>query len=113
MKGLDLKETHELSADGTCWVLKEQYAVPYRESLAAQLQSWLAGKPVHNDYAGECCPDFSCCQSDLLWPEDKRKQFVSADDETRYTMLMGALAGVVETTPVYVAGQVTDQKTIH
>ncbi len=52
-----------------------------------QLASWLEGKSIHNDTRDECCPDFSCCQSDLLVDRQTRQAFVDADDETRFGML--------------------------
>ena len=40
-----------------------------------QLDSWVSGLPKHGD---QCCPDFSCCQPDLLAPKDVREVFVAA-----------------------------------
>ncbi|BAQ02628.1 hypothetical protein AVU38_gp100 [Ralstonia phage RSL2] len=113
MKGLPLSETHERDADGN-YVLKEKYAIPYRESVKAQLESWVAGKPVHNDYADECCPDFSCC-SGSPWPEEKRKAFAGAKDSIRHEMLMGALSELTTSAEakVHVAGTIPDNTSIH
>jgi len=73
-----------------------------------QLTEWLKGNPVHNEIRDECCPDFSCCQPDLLWPEEQRQEFVDAGDEKRNGMLMMALGGLLESQgkrdDTYIAG---------
>lgn len=75
-----------------------------------QLQAWLKGRPIHNndlwivieDYqgnfierqkveGGECCPDFSCCNPKLLWPEEVRRTFVEGDAQVRHQLSMMAL----------------------
>ena len=95
MSKLPMSETHEKSSDGHYLVMKEQYAAPYRESVAKQLRLWLEGKPEHNHFANECCPDFSCCKPELLWPEDRRKAFSEASPLVRESMLTDALAAVM------------------
>lgn len=104
MKGLPLKETHELDPTGKWLILKEQFKVPYRESVMKQLESWVAGKPIHNEYADECCPDFSCCVPDNLWPEETRKVFVGASEEVRFEMLLNSLSTCSSSEKVYVTG---------
>jgi len=56
-----------------------------------QLELWVAGESVHNDATGECCPDFSCCKPDLLWPKADRVKFAEAtiyeDEDTRMSMM--------------------------
>lgn len=63
----------------------------YKEALAWQTEEWLAGRPWHNTHDpisddqyekgapqrhmanyGECCPDFSCCNPELLTPKSER-----------------------------------------
>lgn len=56
-------------------------------SIEKQTQAWLEGNPIHNKERDECCPDFSCCQPELLAPYEVRKKFVEADDATRHKML--------------------------
>ena len=66
-----------------------------------QLALWVDGKAVHNGATrkqGECCPDFSCCMPGMMWPEDRRKAFAAADDETRERMLLGGLSGLMDYT---------------
>lgn len=50
--------------------------------LEEQLDLWLAGFPVHNlagfDKNGDCCPDFSCCDLQLLAPLKVRIAFATA-----------------------------------
>ncbi len=60
-----------------------------------QLDSWVAGKPIHNNERDECCPDFSCCQPELLAPLKTREAFARADDEARMQMLMGFMGGML------------------
>ena len=38
-----------------------------------QLAEWVKGNSIHNQDRDECCPDFSCCDNELLAPEDERK----------------------------------------
>ena len=35
----------------------------YRMSNIIQGLLWLVGLSLHNTYAGECCPDMSCCSA--------------------------------------------------
>lgn len=56
-----------------------------------QLDLWVSGKSVHNPTRNECCPDFSCCQPRLQWPEAKRRQFAQAGRRERDRMLFGSL----------------------
>lgn len=44
----------------------------YTASLIYQLEQWRDGNPVHNSFSDECCPDFSCCHSEML-TEDKQR----------------------------------------
>jgi hypothetical protein len=102
----------------------------YAESAREQLASWLAGKPVHNPHSpvvdftdkdgkvvsskvldgnGECCPDFSCCRPELLWPTKMRESFILASPEKRDEMLrtsvVEAISRMVPEEKVYVAGK--------
>ena len=90
----------------------------YREASDYQLVEWVAGRPWHNPLSplgpehegpggGECCPDFSCCAPNMLWPKVAREAFGVASTEDRSRMLYGGLAALVnEHGPkgVYVAG---------
>jgi hypothetical protein len=71
-----------------------------------QLQLWADGKLVGLGKAAhvirkvgkhvveECCPDFSCCQPELLVSEWLRKEFVK-NEEGRERMLMGFLGSMI------------------
>lgn len=88
----------------------------YIEASAHQLREWAEGRPWHNPWApgetapnyscegGECCPDFSCCRPDLIWPREKRYAFVAAGEEKREHMLVGSLANLSDPDATYVAG---------
>lgn len=41
------------------------------------LDAWVAGRSVHDD-EDLCCPDFSCCFPELLWPVEQRRAFKAA-----------------------------------
>ena len=56
-----------------------------------QLAAWVKGNPTHNTIRDECCPDFSCCNPELLAPEEVRREFVEAGETKRHEMLMGFL----------------------
>lgn len=55
---------------------------------------------IHSSLTKECCPDFSCCNPENKWPEDKCKKFLycwlEGDNETMMIMLMGALKGITD-----------------
>ena len=73
-----------------------------------QLVEWLKGNPIHNDDRQECCPDFSCCQADLLVDHKTRWAFVDASEELRMSMLGIFLGSAIEKMAsekkVYLAG---------
>lgn len=58
-----------------------------------QLERWVAGESVHNDERDECCPDFSCCQPELLASEDERRAFKEAHDRGDENSIMAMLGG--------------------
>ena len=43
-----------------------------------QLAAWLEGNSFHNNDRDECCPDFSCCDPELLADKKTRQAFVNA-----------------------------------
>jgi len=51
----------------------------YLDRLHTQTSEWLKGNPQHNAVDGECCPDFSCCNPELLAPKEVRELFYKAD----------------------------------
>ena len=65
-------------------------------SCDTQLVEWLRGNPRHNVFRNECCPDFSCCQPNLLWCLKQRREFVEASDEKREQMLFISLGSALE-----------------
>ncbi len=71
-----------------------------------QLNQWLAGNPIH---AEQCCPDFSCCRPELLWPREERQIFIDRP-ELRDGMLMMGLSVALATynKKVHIAGFVPD-----
>ncbi len=63
-----------------------------------QTERWASGESVHNGKEridGECCPDFSCCVPELLWPK-ARREFFRDHPDAREEMLFGALAQGVQ-----------------
>ena len=67
------------------------------ESLQHQLKYWVDGISLHNPIREECCPDFSCCGSDIM-PSSMRQEFATAhkngDTKTVYKFLSMALSGL-------------------
>lgn len=114
---LPVEVTHELSADGTMWVMKKEYLIPYRAALKAQMDAWVAGNPIHCVFSNECCPDFSCCHPEGLWQPTKRKLFSVSSPEVQIEMMMGSLANAIEVitdAPVYISGTTPGpDETIH
>lgn len=51
----------------------------YLRSLITQTESWIDGKPKHNPFSDECCPDFSCCVPDMMMPDAKRLELGTLD----------------------------------
>ena len=73
-----------------------------------QLKLWVKGELIHNDERDECCPDFSCCQPQLLAPEHERKIFLEAyqkdDEKILMSMSIEFLGRAFSSQKVYVAG---------
>lgn len=60
------------------------------ESIDYQLDEWVAGRPVHNTKRDECCPDFSCCQSNMMalaLREDFKAAHLAGVTEVKHTIL--------------------------
>ena len=78
-----------------------------------QLARWVDGDSACPNDDDECCPDFSCCQPELLADEDVRRRFAIADQEGRTALLMEFLGAAIskmaedvdaKVPEVYVAG---------
>lgn len=56
-----------------------------------QLEKWVEGISIHNETTNECCPDFSCCQPELLVDQSVREAFrdavLTGDEKTKMQML--------------------------
>ena len=72
-----------------------------------QLTLWVEGVSKHNDERSECCPDFSCCNPNLLAPVEVRKAFVVASEEQQMKFLGAFLGAAFETLgkKAYIAGK--------
>jgi hypothetical protein len=57
-----------------------------------QLQLWVDGNPTHmgerGDPQSQCCPDFSCCEPDMLQPVEVRKAFQAASEKERFRLFI-------------------------
>jgi hypothetical protein len=75
----------------------------YVERLNKQTLDWVNGNPKHNYTDGECCPDFSCCNPELLAAKEVRELFYKADqtgnDKVRSRMLGEFLGKMVDAMP--------------
>lgn len=98
-----MSETNDFDA-----VVSAYSGMTYRESVDHQVKHWAAGIPTHNPVGDECCPDFSCCQPQLLMDEKTRQVFLAAhesgDHETRSQMLVMSLGAALSGENVYIAG---------
>ncbi len=76
------------------------------ESIAHQLAEWVAGRSWHNTVRDECCPDFSCCNSQVSTPLDVRQRFAAAPDQERNRMCFMFLGNAFSALNknVYIAG---------
>jgi Fe-S-cluster containining protein len=92
-----------------------EFKKQYCDSVEEQLDSWIEGIPKHNQNCDECCPDFSCCNPELLWDRDKREIFAGAyrsgDHKVCDSMLMESLATLIGSVKpdVYIAGQMPEK----
>lgn len=80
----------------------------YAEASEYQLSEWVEGRPWHNPFdhdgtrhdgdttKGECCPDFSCCNPNMLAPRKAREAFAKADEGVRFEMLGMFLGGALQ-----------------
>lgn len=91
MDSAKFAKLYKLSDDGQYFELRPEFKEQYRKSLDQQVQSWLAGVPLHNAFSDECCPDFSCCNGGKMWPVELRQKFINSSEDTRLTMLGMAL----------------------
>ena len=73
-----------------------------------QLNLWVAGKPVHNDEKGECCPDFSCCNKEVSTPQEVKELFrhayLAGNEVLVNRLLMEFLSNALSGKNVYIAG---------
>lgn len=67
----------------------------YTERVDFQLKMWVGGKSLHNHVDDECCPDFSCCNADMVTDEETRKIFFNSCDEIRERFLMQFLGQAI------------------
>ncbi len=77
-------------------------AIAYSGRCEAQLQEWVAGRAVHNAVDNECCPDFSCCGSQMVAIE-VRLAFKRATDYERLGMLGSFLGGMLKSEGVVIS----------
>jgi hypothetical protein len=54
------------------------FDAPLAVREARQLNHWLRGETVHLCIPELCCPDYSCCQPELLAPLEERELYVEA-----------------------------------
>ena len=77
-------------------------------TVAEQLALWVKGESVHNPTRDECCPDFSCCQPELLADLETRRAFAAGGPTMRNHLLGGFLNKLIALRlpqkKVYIAG---------
>jgi len=96
--------------------MQELAGETYKQRVKSQTDEWVKGNPIHNTVDDECCPDFSCCKPELLQPEEIRKTFAAANEDTRMSMLGSFLgAGLALMAPdkkVFIADGQTEIKAL-
>lgn len=79
-------------------------------TVEEQLAAWLEGNSFHNNDRDECCPDFSCCDPELLADKKTRQAFVNADEALRWSFLAMFLGKMLKkekkSSRIYIAGDV-------
>jgi hypothetical protein len=45
----------------------------YKERAKAQALAWAQGRPYHETFNDECCPDFSCCFPHMFEKDAKKR----------------------------------------
>lgn len=117
------ERVYDISENGHFIKMKPEVAEIYKLRLKEQLDLWVKGISKHTEnlpegLGVECCPDFSCCFPELLWPAEKRELFAIASEEERSDMLMGSLTTLTARVSeekgigIYVAGE-TDARNTH
>jgi hypothetical protein len=108
---LDADPRWQLSEDGQWYEIKPEHLPMFRFANMVQTSNWLEGVSLHNDYADECCPDFSCCGGEI-WPLINRKVFLSGGEQNQLNMMMGSLQSLIQEAGVeelvHIAGQEVD-----
>jgi len=56
-----------------CCSLKRN-RLAYLRRVRAQTLAWINGRPYHDSVTNECCPDFSCCNPDLMTYDAAQRQ---------------------------------------
>ncbi len=108
------------------WVMLPSVKEQYQKIIRKQTEEWQKGNSLHTNQLGvgyelpdgmehECCPDFSCCDKKLEWPQEKKDLFIrmlnEGNEEVVNQMLFSSLAAVSSSfkEDVYIAGQITDK----
>jgi hypothetical protein len=67
--------TKEERAEYKKVILSEAEQAAINNRILYQLSQWASGISVHNDIDNMCCPDFSCCNPEIVTPLEKRMEF--------------------------------------
>ena len=90
-----------------------------KTSADFQLMEWVKGNPQHNPIRNECCPDFSCCQPQMLMNKETRLKFREAhfngDEGSTMALLGTALSGLATEVgkDIYITGEENKRRDIH
>lgn len=77
---------------------KKKYQGVVLRDCGEQTRRWVEGESLHSDHRSlgeECCPDFSCCNPELLQPVEVRRAFAAADQRTQNKFCMAFLGGLL------------------
>jgi len=88
-----------------------KYNGPVLKSCEEQIAWWVAGDSFHSDHRGlgpECCPDFSCCNPELLQPMEVRLAYQAAGEKQRGKLCMMFLGGMLAQAAPDLRAYITD-----
>jgi len=61
----------------------------YEQRIMTQTLSWAMGKPYHEGVCDECCPDFSCCISEMFTEDKDERWRIYRETKERLAKIKG------------------------
>lgn len=92
---LDDDPRWQTTEDGEEYEIKPEHFPMFKFANMVQTANWLEGISLHNEYANECCPDFSCCSGGSMWPYQQRVLFLSGSEQSQINMMLNNLQSLI------------------